>query len=111
MVQEAKGKKIASYILQESYWKNVLYSLKLTSSLVKVLRIVDRGKKPPMNYIYEAMDRAKGAITKSFGHNKENYEMAFKFINVRWKCQLHRSTFAYNRTFLKSENLLFKLKH
>ena len=56
--KDAGGKKMTSYILQESYWKNVLYSLKLTRPLVKVLRMVDGDKKPPMGYIYEAMDRA-----------------------------------------------------
>ena len=40
--KEAKGKKMASYILQESYWKNVIYSLKLTNPLVKVLLIVEK---------------------------------------------------------------------
>ena len=88
--KEAKGKKMASYLLQESCRKNVLYSLKLASPLVKVLRIVDGEKKPPMGYIYEAMDRAKEAIAKSFGHKEENYEMAFKFIDTRWECQLHQ---------------------
>ena len=47
------------------------YSLKLTSPLVKVRRIVDEEKKPPMGYIYEAMDRAKEAIAKSFGYKEE----------------------------------------
>jgi len=55
---------MASDLLQESYWKNVCYSLKLTSPLVKVLHIVDGEKTPPMGYIYEAMDRAKEAIAK-----------------------------------------------
>ena len=90
MVKDTGGKKIASYILQESYWKNVVYTLKLTSLLVKVLRMVDGDKKPSMVYIYEAMDRAKEAITMSFLNKEENYEDAFKYIDTRWECQLHQ---------------------
>ena len=89
MVKGLWGKKVASYLLQESYWKNVLYALKLTGPIVKVLRIVDGDKKkPPMDYIYEAMDRAKEAIVTGFGHKEEHYEMAFKYIDTRWECQL-----------------------
>ena len=36
------------------------------------------------------MDRAKEAITTSFGHKEEHYEMAFKYIDTRWECQLHQ---------------------
>lgn len=90
MVKRCGGKKIASYILQESYWKNIRYALKLTSPLVKVLRMVDGDRKPPMGYIYEAMDRAKEAIAKSFLNKEENNEEAFKYIDTRWECQLHQ---------------------
>ncbi|KAH6823140.1 hypothetical protein C2S53_011313 [Perilla frutescens var. hirtella] len=56
--KDAGGKKISTYISQETFWRNVLYSLKLVGPLVKVLRMVDGEWKPPMGYIYEAMDRA-----------------------------------------------------
>jgi len=88
--KDSGGKRMASYLMQESYWKNVLYALKLTGPIVKVLRMVDGDKKPPMGYIYEAMDRAKEAIANSFGHKEEHYEMAFKYIDTRWECQLHQ---------------------
>jgi len=83
---DSGGKKMASYLLQESYWKNVFYALKLTGTIVKVLQMVDGDKKPPMGYIYEAMDSAKEAIASSFGHKDEHCEMAFKYINTRWEC-------------------------
>ena len=83
MVKGCRAKKMASYILQESYWKNILYYLKLTSPLVKVLRMVDGDKKPPMGYIYEAMDRAKEVIAQSFSNKEENYEEAFNYIDKR----------------------------
>ncbi|KAK9750151.1 hypothetical protein RND81_02G176900 [Saponaria officinalis] len=88
--REPAAKKMAQYILQESFWRNIVYSLKLTGPLVKVLRMVDGDKKPAMGYIYEAMDRAKEAIASSFGSREDEYMEAFKMIDQRWDCQLHR---------------------
>ncbi|VVB05423.1 unnamed protein product [Arabis nemorensis] len=87
--KEAGGKKVRTYILQESFWKQVLYALKLTGPLVKVLRIVDNEKKPAMGYIYAAMERAKETIVRAFNVREENYKTAFKIIDERWRCQLH----------------------
>ncbi|XP_020874199.1 uncharacterized protein LOC110226587 [Arabidopsis lyrata subsp. lyrata] len=52
--------------------------------------MVDGEKKPPMGYIYAAMDRAKETIMRSFTMRDENYKAAFKIIDRRWECQLHR---------------------
>jgi len=52
--------------------------------------MADGDKNPPMGYIYEAMDRAKEAIASSFVHKEKHYEMTFKYINTRWKCQLRQ---------------------
>uniref|UniRef100_A0A0D3BVR1 Uncharacterized protein n=1 Tax=Brassica oleracea var. oleracea TaxID=109376 RepID=A0A0D3BVR1_BRAOL len=59
------AKKLKRYILQESFWRNVAYALKLTGPLVKVLSMVDGDTKPAMGYIYAAMDRAKEAIART----------------------------------------------
>ncbi|KAH6797579.1 hAT dimerization domain-containing protein / transposase-like protein [Perilla frutescens var. hirtella] len=88
--KDAGGKQLATYILQDSFWRNVAYALKLVGPLVKVLRMVDGDKKPAMGYMYEAMDRAKEAIAKSFEMKQEEYEEAFKIIDHRWECQLYR---------------------
>ncbi|XP_021851342.2 uncharacterized protein [Spinacia oleracea] len=88
--KESGGKKIASFLLQENFWKNVVHALKLASPLVKVLRMVDGEKKPPMGYIYEAMDRAKEAISKAFSMKVEHYQKDFEFIDKRWDVQLHQ---------------------
>ncbi|XP_035845963.1 uncharacterized protein LOC110944107 [Helianthus annuus] len=70
--------------------ENIVYALKLTGPLVKVLRIVDGDKKPAMGYIYDAMTRAKEAIAASFLNRKAEYKKAFAIIDKRWECQLHR---------------------
>ncbi|KAJ0255168.1 hypothetical protein HA466_0099650 [Hirschfeldia incana] len=46
--KEAGAKKLKQYILQDTFWRNVAYALKLTGPLVKVLRMVDGDKKPAM---------------------------------------------------------------
>ncbi|XP_024969119.1 uncharacterized protein LOC112508665 [Cynara cardunculus var. scolymus] len=45
---EPKGKMLHSYILQETFWRNIVYALNLTGPLVSVLRLVDRERKPAM---------------------------------------------------------------
>ncbi|XP_059650757.1 uncharacterized protein LOC132296590 [Cornus florida] len=69
---------------------SIVYSLKVASPLVRVLKLVDGERRPPMGYIYEAMERAKEAIAKAFGENEEKYKDIFKIIDTRWNIQLHR---------------------
>ncbi|KAH6771111.1 hAT dimerization domain-containing protein / transposase-like protein [Perilla frutescens var. hirtella] len=52
--------------------------------------MVDGDKKPAMVYMYEAMDRAKETIAKSFEMKEEEYKEALKIIDLRRECQLHR---------------------
>ncbi|XP_057986679.1 uncharacterized protein LOC110658706 [Hevea brasiliensis] len=57
---------------------------------LRVLRLVYDEKMPAMGYIYEAMDRAKEVIAKSFDENEEKYRTIFEIIDKRWESQLHR---------------------
>ncbi|XP_059659239.1 uncharacterized protein LOC132306060 [Cornus florida] len=88
--KEIQGKNVAHIVLMPSFWTNIVYSLKVASSLVRVLKLVDGERRPPMGYIYEAMERAKEAIAKAFGGNEEKYKDIFKIIDRRWNIQLHR---------------------
>ena len=69
--KEQGGKRATLIVQSTSFWNNVLYSLKVGAPLVEVLRLVDGERKPPMGYIYEAMDRAKEAIANSFNNNED----------------------------------------
>lgn len=84
-----RGVKVKTYFMQDMFWRNMHYALKLTGPLVTVLRIVDGEKYPTMGFIYEAMDRAKEAIRDSFSR-PDDYKTAFEIIDRRWECQLHR---------------------
>ncbi|KAH1221630.1 hypothetical protein GmHk_12G034999 [Glycine max] len=80
--KEAKGKEATKIVLVPTFWNNVLY-------ILKVLRLVDNEKKPTMAYIYEAMEKDKEAIMKSFEYNESKYKQVFEIIGSRWTCQLH----------------------
>lgn len=73
-----------------SFWKNIVYTLKLTGPLVNVLRMVDGERKPAMGYTYKAMDKAKDAIRNSFPNREDLYKKNIEIIDNRWECQLHR---------------------
>ncbi|KAA0032567.1 uncharacterized protein E6C27_scaffold43053G00270 [Cucumis melo var. makuwa] len=87
--KEQQGRRVVQTILLASFWTTIVFALKVSGPLVRV-RLVDGEKKPPMGYIYEAMDRAKETIAKSFNNNEEKYKDIFTIIDRRWELQLHR---------------------
>ncbi|XP_075511905.1 uncharacterized protein LOC142547472 [Primulina tabacum] len=88
--KEAPDKRAAEVILMPSFWNMIVYAVQVGDPVVKVLRLVDGEKKPPMGYIYEAMDRAKEAIVASFDNKEDKYKDIFAIIDHRWTIQLHR---------------------
>ncbi|OIT32133.1 hypothetical protein A4A49_34741 [Nicotiana attenuata] len=88
--KEALGKEVARFIIGPYFWNDIVQALKVGNPLVIVLRLVDGEKKPPMGYIYEAMDRAKEAIEKAFDHDRRKYESVFEIIDKKWDDQLHQ---------------------
>ncbi|XP_059669150.1 uncharacterized protein LOC132314292 [Cornus florida] len=88
--KEIEGKNVAQIVLMPTFWTSIVYSLKVASPPVRVLKLVDGDKRPPMGYIYEAMERAKEVIAKAFGWNEEKYKDIFKIIDTKWNIQLHR---------------------
>ncbi|XP_034677765.1 uncharacterized protein LOC117908249 [Vitis riparia] len=88
--KEQKGKTIANIVPMPSFWNTIVFCLKVSGPLVRVLRLVYGEKKAPMGYIYEAMNRAKDAIVRSFNGNEEKYKEIFNIIDKRWEIQLHR---------------------
>ncbi|RVW36052.1 hypothetical protein CK203_117295 [Vitis vinifera] len=81
--KEQKGKTIANIVLMPSFWNTIVFCLKVSGPLVRVLRLVDGEKKAPMGYIYEAMNRAKDTIVRSFNGNEEKYKEIFNIIDKR----------------------------
>ncbi|XP_075673513.1 uncharacterized protein LOC142642941 isoform X3 [Castanea sativa] len=87
--KEPTGQSVAQTILMPSFWSTIVYSIKVSGPLVRVLRLVDGEKKPAMGYIYKAMDQAKEAISLSFKEREDQYREIFEIIDRRWECQLH----------------------
>ena len=86
---EQKGKNVANIIFISSFWNTVVFCLKVSSPLIRVLRLVDGEKRPP-GYIYVAMKKAKEIIVKIFNGNEEKYSEIMEIIDRRWEVQLHR---------------------
>ncbi|XP_070033718.1 uncharacterized protein [Nicotiana tomentosiformis] len=86
--REARGRESADIILSPSFWNNVVHASKIGGPLVKVLRLVDGEQRPPMGYLYEAMDRANEAIQVSFSDQRK-YKRVFEIIDKRWDSKLH----------------------
>ena len=79
--KEQKGKNVAKTVIMPSFWNTIIFCLKISSPLVRVLHLVDgKKKKAPMGYIYEAMTRTKETIVKSFLGNEEKYKEIIEII-------------------------------
>ena len=84
--KEQGGKQVQRIILMPSFWNTIVYCMKFGGPLIEVLRLVDGEKRPPMGYIYEAMDRAKEKIAIMFEKNEGKYKEIFDIIDARWNC-------------------------
>ncbi|KAH1232601.1 hypothetical protein GmHk_09G025212 [Glycine max] len=97
--KEPKGKEVAKVVLMPSFWNSVVYTLKVMAPLVKVILLVDGERKPAMGYIYEAMDKEKETIIKSFNDNESKYKDVFAIIDKKMELPLHASTHFLNPEF------------
>lgn len=55
--------------------------------LLHVLCLIDRERKATMRYKYEAMEKVKETIMKSFNNHESKYKDVFTIIDNRWTCQ------------------------
>nr|XP_033509611.1 uncharacterized protein LOC104087391 [Nicotiana tomentosiformis] len=88
--KEAAGKETTKVLIFPSFWNDVVRALKVGGPLIRVLRMVDGERKPPMGYLYEVMHRAKETMETSFEGDVRKYEKVFEIIDSRWSNQLHR---------------------
>ena len=115
--KEAKGREATKIVLMPSFWNQVVFTIKVMAPLVHVLLLVDGERKTAMGYIYEAMEKAKETIAKSFNKDESKYNDVFTIIDNRWTCQLHRPLHAAGH-FLNPEffiptrtwNMIWKLQ-
>ena len=80
-----------SIILDHKFWNDCFTVVKLMSSLICLLRIVDCDERLSMRYVYEDMYRARLSIKKHFNHNKRLYKPYTNIIKQRWDEQLRKN--------------------
>ena len=107
--KEQKIKIVDKTVIMPSFWNIIIFCLKISSPLFRVLFLVDGEKKAPMGYIYEVMTRAKETIVKSFLGNEEKYKEIFEIIVRRWEIQLYQPLHTA-RYFLNPEVFYDKLE-
>lgn len=92
--------------------RTFVYALKFSGPLINVLHLVYGEQEPPMDYLYEIVDRAKDAIQDSF-NNENIYRKDFEIIDNMWKDQLYRPLHAsgniLNQELFYDNNLSDKL--
>ena len=88
--KEANGREATKFVLMPSFWNQVVFTLKVIAPLVHLLCLVDGERKAVMGYIYEAMEKSKEIIMKSFNNDESKYNDVFTIIDNRLTCQLHR---------------------
>ncbi|KAL4371964.1 uncharacterized protein [Arachis hypogaea] len=71
--KEANGREATKIVNMPSFWNHAKYTLKIMGLLVQVLRLFDGEKKPSMRYIYEAMEKAKECIMKTFLNDESKF--------------------------------------
>ena len=71
-------------MFNNGFWENSDKVLKICGPIVNVLRMVD-GDKPCMGFVYERIDRCKGAIASDFNNVEADYQEIWEVIDQRWK--------------------------
>lgn len=99
----AKGTKIYSTIVSQSYWQALAMCVEIFKLLVKVLRLVDGDWRPSMGFVYGEHKNAKKEIIQISKGAKEMYEPILNIIESkaegRLDCPLHLAGYLLNPYF------------
>ena len=103
LTRELKAKVVVSIILNNSFWDDINVIVKISSPLIRLLRIVDSDQRPVIGYVYEGMYRAQLGIKKIFQMRKHLYKPYTLIIKNRWDkhlCKdLHAAAYWLNPAF------------
>ncbi|XP_050243404.1 uncharacterized protein LOC126692036 isoform X1 [Quercus robur] len=108
LAKESKAKKkVVSIILDNSFWDDINVLVKISSLLIRLLRIVDSDQRPAIGYVYEGMHRAWLGIKKIFRMKKHLYKPYTSIIKNRWdkhlRKDLHAAAYWLNPAFQYDE--------
>lgn len=103
--KKQEGLELLDYANNESFWSSCILITRLTSSLMRLFKIVSSGKRPAMGYVYAGMYKAKEAIKKEL-LKREDYVAYWDIIDHRWErhwsLPLHAAGFYLNPKFFYS---------
>ncbi|XP_057761024.1 uncharacterized protein LOC130981445 [Arachis stenosperma] len=101
--KEAKAKIFVDQVLDSEFWSQCTDIVKLTEPLVRVLRIVDNEDRDAMDFLYQAIYKAKEEMVKRFQKRKKVADPYLKILDTRWDAQLkknlHAAGYWLNRAF------------
>ncbi|XP_030974102.1 uncharacterized protein LOC115994184 [Quercus lobata] len=107
LARESKTKEVVSIILDNSFWDDINVLVKISSPLIRLLRIVDSDQRPAIGYVYEGMHRARLGIKKIFRMKKHLYKPYTSIIKNRWdkhlRKDLHAAAYWLNPPFQYDE--------
>lgn len=100
-------------VMNETFWKNCLITVKVMTPLLRLLRLCDSDEKPALGYVYEGMHRARKGVKELFKKKKELYKPYTDIIDRRWdkmlRTSIHCAAYWLNPAFqYDRENLCTK---
>ncbi|WOH03861.1 hypothetical protein DCAR_0623261 [Daucus carota subsp. sativus] len=99
----AKGTKIYSTIVSQTYWQALSMCVEIFKPLVKVLRLVDGDWRPSMGFVYGELKDAKKEIIRICRGAADMYEPILDIIESKAKgrldCPLHLAGYLLNPYF------------
>ncbi|XLR38865.1 hypothetical protein S83_023525, partial [Arachis hypogaea] len=92
--KEAKAKRFVDQVLDSKFWSQCTDIIKLIEPLVRVLHIVDSEDRAAMDFLYQAIYKAKGKMVKRFQKRNKVVDPYLKILDTCWDAQLKKNLHA-----------------
>ncbi|CAI8616012.1 unnamed protein product [Vicia faba] len=105
--KEAKAKQFVDQVLDSRFWSKCDDVVKITESLVCVLRIVDSEDKPAMGILYKSIVKARKDMVRRFQRNKKKVDPYLKILDKRWDSQFRKNLHAVDEMRIFKDGELY----
>ncbi|CAN1334288.1 hypothetical protein LINPERPRIM_LOCUS36346 [Linum perenne] len=100
------GKAVMAIVLDLQFWEDCEFMVKLTTPIVRLLRIVDSDNKPALGYVHEGMARVEKVVKAICGNVEARYMCYTNILDERWDKHLNRDlivgAYYFNPSFMYS---------
>ncbi|XP_038690022.1 uncharacterized protein LOC119988871 isoform X2 [Tripterygium wilfordii] len=79
------GLEVAEIIVDPWFWSNCDKILKIVEPLLSVLHLMDSEERPSVGHIYNAMEKAKQSIIRTFNNSESEFLPYLKIIDDIWQ--------------------------